>query len=269
MNVLGVLQDTQAVIKNSYWAQKEAFKTVESWLVRKGKRLSKRHFSTAFVTFQYVLQNFPLDAITTDEEDPESFKQKLVDIREHTNSDSHDCIASRRDKDNHYVLDCEFNRDEADCSRRMGCIQGFEIYRSKDPALDQDSIRPVKTLMIFVSEKHFDIADPVLKVYDNITSVEKLQMLNELDRSLARISYRIEGEGMCYCLFERTRHPLKPALWINFYNDSSTENILVTMLKIVTGTYIIVKLIDPDNPTAPDTRLFCKSVIPYGKLIQI
>jgi hypothetical protein len=264
-----VLANTQEEKIGYHWANKQAVKIVKEWLERKGKRLYKKNEHIAVAIFNHVITSFPIDAVCIDEPDPAEMKEKIKTICMNLKPFSNGIIRSRRDPDNPNVQDMDFDRQTADNSVVIATI--YEIYVSRKGVYTC----PVKTLIVFTSFVYIDILDPGLKVYDNTKSYNNLIELNEVYEGIPMPRGLVVKNGYEYTEFRATSQPLKPVLWLNFLETNRVEEVCIKLNDIVTGKYLYVKLIHPEdrrverNWNHESMNIDCRYVITKGKVFSL
>ena len=268
-NVSGVLSNTQEEKSGYYWAHKKIIEIVREWLHRKGKKLYQKNEHIAVAIFKQVTTSFPLDAITIDEPNPELLKNTIRSIYNNLKPFSWGIEKTKRFKDNSLVLDLEFDRLGADSSSNFAVFS--EIFVSRRGSYTC----PVKTLMVFTSFSYVDILDPRLKAYNNMKSHENLVELQEFYKNCAVPERKRTGVGIEYCEFRMTSEELKPVLWIQFLEEGRIDEVCVKLNREVTGKYIYVKLIQPEDRREhrgwlhDNMNIDCKIVMPIGRVISI
>ena len=269
VNASAVLANTQQEKIGYYWANKEAVNIVRNWLASRGKKLYKKNEHIATAIFNHVVTNFPLDAITIDEQNPEELREKIRNIFLNLRPLAQGIEKQRRFAEKNNFLDMEFDREAANSSNVFAAISSLCISRKGGFTC------PVKTLMIFVSFSDIDIMDPVLKLYNDMKEYDTLAGVHEINNLLPLPREIVKKNGFKFCEFGPCKERLKPVLWDKFRKNQRADEIEIKLKEEVSAKYFYVKLVEPEDRRAERhwnhdlLNIDCKYVVPKGRILTL
>ncbi|CAG9317213.1 unnamed protein product [Blepharisma stoltei] len=265
VNIAAVLVDSQKQHIEYYQSKKEAIKIIKEWLHKKGKDVPNKYEDAAFAVFKYVFTNFPLEALATNEDC--TFKDRVREIYYNLEMKNKDVEKTRRHPNNPFILDIPIDRQGGDNENFVSCIKGLDISREGGYTC------PVKTMMIFVSEKYIDVTDTCLSVFDNLFDENSVKGLVEQDWRLKTYE-KCQYEGYEIIEFMQLSQGLKPVIWVNFLESPRVDSIEVELQGKFSGNYLYVKLICPEDRREErdwlhdNMNIDSTWVLPKGKIIS-
>lgn len=267
-NVSGVLSNTLQETSGYYWANQKVIEIVKEWLRRKNKKLYRKNEHIAIAIFKQVTSSFPLDAIAIDEPEPEKLKNLIREIYMNLKPFTKGAQKSRRFHQNSLVLDLDFDKDSVEISQNFAVINEIFISRLGEYTC------PVETLMVFTSFTMVDILDQQLRNFNDLKKYEDLLEMKEFFKHVLP-KKKIEVAGAEYCEFGYCHEVLKPVLWVKFVETNRIREISISLAQQVTGKYVYVKLIRPEdrreerNWLHDNMNIDCKSVNFKGRVISL
>lgn len=175
---------------------------------------------------------------------------------------------SRRFHENPLVLDLDFDKNSVGISQNFAVIDEIFISRLGDYTC------PVETLMVFTSFTMVDILDQQLRNFNDLKKYEDLLEMKEFFKHVLP-KKKIEVNGAEYCEFGYCHEVLKPVLWVKFLETNLIGEILIHLAQKMTGKFVYVKLIRPEdrreehNWLHEDMNIDCKSVNFKGRVISL
>ena len=169
----------------------------------------------------------------------------------------------KRHSDNDYILHHKIDTSHSDESQFYGVVRTLCISRSGYYTC------PVKSLLVFISDRFIDVTDGVFSIFNNIRSYKDLKTLIANDTRVPEVYKHYDGVRAQYCEF-LPGFDLKiiPIVWVRF----KINTITIPLSHNFTGKYIYVKLIYPDDRRDgrhEGVNIDCNSVLPYGHIINL
>lgn len=217
-------------------------------------------FNQLYLNYRYdVIQIISDELKIPSESVVNSIENALKEVKENNNF----IKSLRRRKEDPYVMLQDIDYQSANTGTKLAVIRKLYFSRKGNFTC------PVENFLIFVSEVYVDIEDEEFARYDDLKSAEILDRVCPGEcRNL------VSSDGVCYREFYKSNQALKPIVWGKF-TERSGVSVEINLQESVTGNYLYVKLVNPENRMAEmhdmhqHTNIDCDCVQAYGTVIDL
>jgi hypothetical protein len=221
--ILRILNDCEIVAKSIYPRFKN--KTVMGPTIKKS-------FQQLYMVYKPQI----VKIVSEQFEEPEKEVEKKIDEEvKRLKIERIDPIKFRRREYDLHVMQDSTDIVCANRSKKRAVIQEVEVSRKGNFTC------PLEAFIVLCSEKYVDIEDPEFDKYNNFKTYESLI------EAFPGICSPVGGDGTYLsCTFDRVASCLKPLAWGKFISRTVNE-INIRLPQVVSGNYLYLKLISPDN----------------------